>query len=126
MTSTDKKVSNPLRSKYPGITPAIAANGIEEALQVLAGRWKIIILTNLFRHGTLRFSELEKLIPGVTQKMLIQQLRELERDGIVARVVYAVVPPKVEYSLTDSGKALCPALDALLEWAVNRQASNQG
>src|SRR5260370_864355 len=63
------------------------------------------------------FSELERAIPGVTQKMLIQQLRDLESDGIVRRVVHPVVPPKVEYSLTPGGEELCPALDELLFWA---------
>lgn len=66
----------------------------------------------------MRFSELERAIPSVTQKMLIQQLRELERDGAVARRAYPVVPPKVEYSLTEWGKALCPALAALRKWAA--------
>ena len=78
----------------------------------------MIIIFHLFARGTLRFSELEKVIPGVSQKMLIQQLRELERDGIVKRVVYPQVPPKVEYSLTEWGQAMCPALDSLLEWAA--------
>ena len=80
----------------------------------------MIILFHLFERGTLRFSEMEKAIPAVSQKMLIQQLRELERDGIVARKVYPQVPPKVEYDLTEWGKAMCPALDALLEWAAAR------
>src|SRR5882672_8555287 len=92
------------KSVYPGITPRIASIGVQEALKVLGGR-------------TLRFSELERAIPGVTQKMLIQQLRDLERDGIVRRVVHPVVPPKVEYSLTPGGEELCPALDELLFWA---------
>jgi DNA-binding HxlR family transcriptional regulator len=68
-----------------------------------------------------RFSELERAIPAVSQKMLIQQLRELERDGIVTRTIYPQVPPKVEYQLTEWGRALCPALDALLEWAAQRK-----
>ena len=68
-----------------------------------------------------RFSDLERAIPEVTQKMLAQQLRQLEKDGIVNRKVYAVVPPKVEYSLTEWGQSLCPALDALLKWAVQRK-----
>ena len=105
------------KSSYPGITPAIAASGVEEALKVIEGRWKLIILFYLFRDGTLRPSELERAIPGVTQKMLIQQLRSLERDGVVSRVVHPVVPPKVEYSLTPRGQDLCPALDELLYWA---------
>ena len=68
----------------------------------------------------LRFSELVRAIPGVSQKMLIQQLRELERDGVVQRTVYPQVPPKVEYGLTSWGQAMCPALDALLEWTAAR------
>jgi DNA-binding HxlR family transcriptional regulator len=75
----------------------------------------------------LRFSELEKAIPGVSQKMLIQQLRELEREGVVTRTVYPQVPPKVEYRLTEWGQAMCPALDQLLEWAATRpKPSNRG
>ena len=81
----------------------------------------MMIIFHLFDRGTLRFSELERAIPAVSQKMLIQQLRELERDGIVVRTVFPQVPPKVEYGLTDWGQAMCPALDALLEWAALRQ-----
>ncbi|MNW17556.1 putative HTH-type transcriptional regulator YtcD [compost metagenome] len=68
-----------------------------------------------------RFSELEKLIPEISQKMLAQQLRQLEADGIVHRTVYPQVPPKVEYRMTEWGQALCPALDALLRWADLRE-----
>jgi DNA-binding HxlR family transcriptional regulator len=98
----------------------MAASGVEEAFGMLEGRWKMLIIFQLFSHPVRRFSELERGIPAVSQKMLIQQLRELERDGIVARKVYPEVPPKVEYRLTDWGRALCPALDALLEWAALR------
>ncbi len=98
----------------------MAATGVEGALRILEGRWKMVIIFQLFAHGTLRFSKLERAIPAVSQKTLIQQLRELERDGIVSRKVYPQVPPKVEYDLTEWGKAMCPALDALLEWAALR------
>ena len=101
----------------------MAASGIEAAFRMLEGRWKMVIIFHLFDRGVLRFSELERAIPGVSQKMLIQQLRELERDGIVGRTVYAQVPPKVEYRLTGWGQAMCPALDALLEWAALRPDS---
>lgn len=104
----------------------MAATGVEEAFRMLEGRWKMVILFQLFAHPVLRFSELERAIPGISQKMLIQQLRELERDGIVARKVYPQVPPKVEYALTDWGRSLCPALDALLEWAAQRQGHLKG
>lgn len=79
------------------------------------------ILFQLFDKGTLRFSQLEREIPGITQKMLIQQLRDLEKDGIVGRTVYPVVPPKVDYWLTEVGRDLCPVLDAILEWAERRR-----
>jgi len=120
MARTDKKVSYSPTGKLEDVTPEMAAAGAEDALRLLEGRWKMIILFHLFDKGVLRFSELEKAIPAVSQKMLIQQLRDLERDGIVARTVYPQVPPKVEYDLTEWGKAMCPALDALLEWAAQR------
>jgi DNA-binding HxlR family transcriptional regulator len=93
---------------------------VEQALKFLEGRWKLIILFRLFGGHVLRFSQLERAIPGVSQKMLIQQLRQMERDGMVRRVVHQQMPPKVEYRLTDWGQALCPALDTLLQWAGKR------
>jgi DNA-binding HxlR family transcriptional regulator len=117
MGKTAKKKMYTKKSVYPGITPRIASVGVQEALKVLEGRWKLTILFELFGGRTLRFSQLERAIPGVTQKMLIQQLRYLEHDGVVKRVVHPVVPPKVEYSLTACGEELCPALDELLFWA---------
>ena len=120
MASTDRKVGYSPTGNLSDVTPEMAASGIEGALRILEGRWKMVILFQLFARGTLRFSELERAIPGVSQKMLIQQLRELERDGVVARRVYPQVPPKVEYHLTEWGEALCPALDALLQWAALR------
>ena len=103
-------------------TPASAAAGIEQAIRRLDGRWKLVILFHLFGGKTLRFSDLERAIPGISQKMLTQQLRQLEGDGIVTRVVHAEVPPKVEYHLTKWGQSLCPALDTLLTWAEQQPA----
>ncbi|HVJ52660.1 MAG TPA: helix-turn-helix domain-containing protein [Aliidongia sp.] len=94
---------------------------LEEALKVLEGRWKTLIIFHLFRTPVLRFSELRRAIPAVSQKMLIQQLRELESNGVVVRKVYPQVPPKVEYALTADGAALRPALVALQEWAASRR-----
>ena len=82
-----------------------------------------MILFHLFGGRLLRFSELERAIPAISQKMLIQQLRQMEADGIVRRIVHPQVPPKVEYALTDWGQALCPALDAILTWAEQRPAA---
>ncbi|MGE8940844.1 winged helix-turn-helix transcriptional regulator [Leptospira interrogans] len=90
-------------------------------LKLLEGRWKLIILFHLFGGNIMRFSDLERAIPAVSQKMLIQQLRQMEGDGIVRRIVHHQVPPKVEYCLTEWGQALCPALDALLSWAALRE-----
>jgi len=103
-----------------------AAEGVENALKLLEGRWKLVILFHLFGGNVLRFSDLERAIPGISQKMLIQQLRQLEKDGIVRRIVHHQVPPKVEYCLTDWGQALCPALDALLSWAAQRGGQRDG
>ena len=80
-----------------------------------------MILFHLFGGNVLRFSDLERAIPAISQKMLIQQLRQMEADGIVRRIVHHQVPPKVEYCLTHWGQALCPALDALLKWAARRE-----
>jgi DNA-binding HxlR family transcriptional regulator len=121
MTRTHEKVRNPPAGKNHGHTRETAADGIQEALAILEGRWKLMILFQLFGGRLRRFSELERAIPRISQKMLIQQLRQLEKDGIVRRIVHHQVPPKVEYGLTDWGQALCPALDALLEWAAQRE-----
>ena len=122
MTSTDKKVGYLRPGKRPDYTPDTAAHGVEGALQLLEGRWKMTILFHLFGGSLMRFSDLERAIPAISQKMLIQQLRKLEADGVVRRIVYHQVPPKVEYGLTEWGEGLCPALDALLLWAERRPA----
>jgi DNA-binding HxlR family transcriptional regulator len=120
MARTDKKVGYSPTGKLEDVTPEMAASGMETALRMIEGRWKMIIIFHLFDRSVLRFSDLRRAIPGVSEKMLIQQLRELEHDGIVARTVYPQVPPKVEYRLSEWGQAMCPALDALLEWAAAR------
>ncbi|WP_198650562.1 winged helix-turn-helix transcriptional regulator [Saccharospirillum mangrovi] len=112
-------------SKKHNFTRDTAAEGVEKALKMLEGRWKLIILFHLFGGQVLRFSDLEKAIDGISQKMLIQQLRQLENDGIVRRIVHHQVPPKVEYCLTDWGQSLCPALDALLDWAAQQPAQTE-
>ena len=93
----------------------------ESAVEVIRGRWKLMILHELC-NGTVRFGELRRALKGVSEKMLTQHLRELERDGIAARVAYAGPPPKVEYSLTAAGRDLKPILDALHAWGVAHRA----
>jgi DNA-binding HxlR family transcriptional regulator len=88
---------------------------VHTTLRVIGGKWKLPLLWYL-RDGEKRYSELQRLIPGITPKMLAQQLRELEFDGIVQRTVFPVVPPKVEYSLTAYGKTLEPIMEVMGEW----------
>jgi DNA-binding HxlR family transcriptional regulator len=88
---------------------------IEVSLEVIGGMWKVVIVRELLG-GTRRYSELHRALKRVTHKMLAQQLRELERDGLVARKVYPLVPPKVEYSLTELGRSLKPLLDEMHAW----------
>lgn len=89
--------------------------GVEAVLGVIGGKWKVLILWHLI-DDTRRYGMLRRLIPKITEKMLIRQLRELEQDGIIARTVYETVPPRVEYALTDYGKSLLPILTALCQW----------
>lgn len=94
--------------------------GIDAAMDVVTGKWKSLILWELHHHGTRRFAELRRGLPGVSEKMLIQHLREMEADGLVHREVYREVPPKVEYSLTEHGVSLNAALAPLGMWGTER------
>jgi DNA-binding HxlR family transcriptional regulator len=114
---TDKEVRYTPKGERVDYTAQAAAQSAQNVIRVLEGRWKLVILFQLFGSNIRRFSDLEKAIPGISQKMLIQQLRQLEADGVVARTVHAVVPPRVEYRLTEWGQTLCPVLDNLLTWA---------
>ena len=91
--------------------------GVDQALEVIVGKWKMQIQFYLF-DGTKRFSELQRYIPDITKKMLTAQLRELEEQDIVQRTVYPVVPPKVEYSLTEYGQTLKPIITQIHEWGT--------
>jgi DNA-binding HxlR family transcriptional regulator len=125
MTRTDEKVRYAPESKHVSYTADTASLSIQNVIRVLEGRWKLVILFQLFGGRVQRFSDLERAIPGVSQKMLIQQLRQLEADGVVTRIVHPQVPPKVEYHLTAWGQSLCPALDALLVWAETAPAEQR-
>jgi DNA-binding HxlR family transcriptional regulator len=96
--------------------------GVEITLNLIGGKWKGLILWHLCQR-TFRFSQLRRRTHGITQKMLTQQLRELERDGLVHREVYPEVPPRVEYSLTDEGLSLKPLLTAMCLWGNGRLES---
>ena len=88
---------------------------VTQTMSVIGGKWKPIILF-ILRDQVRRFGEIKRFIPNITQKMLTQQLRELEKDKIINRKVYPIVPPKVEYSLTEYGRTLIPILEAMAEW----------
>lgn len=96
--------------------------GIDAAMDVVSGKWKSLILWELNNYGTRRFGELRRGLPGVSEKMLIQHLREMEEDRLIHREVYREVPPRVEYSLTEDGKSLNQALRPLGEWGKKRSA----
>jgi DNA-binding HxlR family transcriptional regulator len=95
------------------------ARRVEAALSILEGKWKIVILNRLFARPVWRFSELEHAVPGISQRMLSQQLRTLEKCELVKRTVHPQFPPRVEYQLTEFGKTLCPAMVTLVDWAMN-------
>lgn len=107
-----------VKAKVPEIE---CLEDVAEAFRVLEGRWKMTIVAQLYGGGVLRFSDLRRAIPQVSQKMLIQQLRGLEEDGVVVRTLYPQVPPKVEYELSEVGRALGPVFLALLDWAALRR-----
>ena len=112
--------------RRPSYTPHSAAIDVEAALALLEGRWKLVILFHLFDGQVQRFSDLEKRIDGISQKMLAQQLRQLEADGIVLRTDHQELPPRVDYRMTAWGQALCPALDAILRWVEQRESPARG
>lgn len=94
---------------------------VERALKVISGRWKAVILYQLF-DGPRRLSELQKLVPAVTQKVLIQQLREMEEHGLVAREIFRQVPPRVDYAATELGLSLAPVIAVLCDWGRRHAA----
>lgn len=95
---------------------------VQTCLEFISDKWKILIIRDLLG-GTKRFGELKKSLSPITQKMLTQQLREMESDGLVSRKVYPVVPPKVEYSLTDLGKSLEPVIEKMKQWGEEFKSS---
>ena len=93
---------------------------VEATINLLDGKWKSMILWHLFSDGILRFNEIKKRIPNVTQRMLTNQLRELEDDNILQRVVYAEIPPRVEYTLTELGFSLLPVIEVMEQWGSSQ------
>ena len=98
--------------------------GMAVALRIIGGRWKPAILCRL-ANGTMRYSELKRSIEGISERMLVAQLRELEQDGILRRLVYAEVPPRVEYEITKFGYTMKPMLDSMAEWGNTARSFNE-
>ena len=96
--------------------PYPCACSIKATISVIGGKWKAVILYYLLNEGVHRFTELRRKVPGISEKILTQQLRDLERDGVIQRKVYPEVPPKVEYSITEYGETLRPLSIAMREW----------
>ncbi|MBP1992329.1 winged helix-turn-helix transcriptional regulator [Paenibacillus eucommiae] len=92
---------------------------VEVTVNLVGGKWKLVILNQLATHGFKRFNELRRIFPDITQRTLTRQLRELEDDGLVNRKIYPEVPPKVEYSLTKTGESLIPLLLLLRDWGIS-------
>ncbi len=103
--------------KARGSTGSDPVERVELVMGVIAGKWKPAIIYALVTNGTLRFNELRRLIPKVSQRMLTQQLRDLERHGLVDRVFYPEIPPRVEYSVTKLGRTLHPIFKSVCNWA---------
>ncbi|WP_404785029.1 winged helix-turn-helix transcriptional regulator [Altericista sp. CCNU0014] len=97
------------------VEPTDGTPFVQATLKVLGGKWKLLILWHL-KDGARRYSELKRLIPEITEKMLIQQLRDLEQNGVLSRTTLSVMPPKVEYGFTDYGRTLIPVLQPLCDW----------
>ncbi|WGL51420.1 winged helix-turn-helix transcriptional regulator [Nocardioides sp. BP30] len=117
----DASSAEPRAASVPSTADGVecSIDRVEHAISVIEGRWKLLIIHHLLVAAPRRFSDLERAIPAVSQKMLIQQLRALEVDGVVRRTAYPEVPPRVEYDLTAAGAALEPALNALHDWAAS-------
>jgi DNA-binding HxlR family transcriptional regulator len=109
---------------YPKETTTLTQCPVETTLSIIGDKWKPLIIYHLLS-GTKRYSELQRCIPSVTRRMLTQHLRELEQDGIIHREVYQQVPPKVEYSLTETGITLKPVLDTMFNWGMGYQQTQQ-
>lgn len=105
-------------------TLSLGCSSVKVTLDVIGGKWKPLIMY-LLQSETLRFSELQRSIVSITQKMLTEQLRELERDGLISRKVYPQIPPKVEYSITEYGRTLLPILESMSEWGKKHRAEDR-
>lgn len=119
--------SNVNYSEYRNDKAPVRANlpacPVETCVSLIGSKWRLLIMRDLLLNGSMRFKELQRSIGGVSQKVLTSNLRDMEEAGLVIRRVYAEVPPRVEYSLTKTGKSLKPIIDAMWTWGENYQAN---
>ena len=106
------------------VTPRMNC-AIDATMSVIEGRWKTVILCKLYNNGPMRFNQLMKSIDGISPRILTKQLKELESDGIINRISYQEIPPRVEYSITDKGMSLGPIMLAMAEWGLNNMFQNR-
>jgi DNA-binding HxlR family transcriptional regulator len=125
MTQATLKAANPEKSKPEKSKQCNPRCAVTSTVEIIGGKWKAVVLFHLMDEPR-RFSDLQRRLSGVTQRMLTLQLRELEADGLVHREVYPQVPPKVEYSLTDLGRTIEPIIRAMLSWGKMYQAQALG
>ena len=116
MLGTNKKNSQRTRQRRHTTYDLGTGCAVEACLEVIGGKWKGVLIHHLMEHGVLRFNEIQRLKPELSPRILTAQLRELEKDGVVVRKVYPVVPPKVEYSLSPAGETLKPIIQAMQTW----------
>jgi DNA-binding HxlR family transcriptional regulator len=109
------------RKTYPAANDPKVEALVREAIERVADKWTMLVLEALEEHGVVRFTRLGKLVGGVSQKMLTKTLRQMERDGLVTRTVYPVIPPRVEYELTELGQSLSEAFCGVWMWAEKHQ-----
>jgi DNA-binding HxlR family transcriptional regulator len=97
---------------------------VTATMQVLGGKWKVILINAIYHTSPARFGELKRSVKGITQSMLTQQLRELEEDGLISRKIYAEIPPRVEYTLTEFGLTLSPIMQSMAKWGEEYRIKN--
>ena len=110
------------RYDEPPVRADLPACPIETCAVLIGSKWRLLIMRDLLAHESMRFKELQRSVGGVSQKVLTSNLRDMENSGLIVRRVYAEVPPRVEYSLTETGRSLGPILDAMWAWGENYQA----
>ena len=110
------------RCDEPPVRDSLPACPVETCAVLIGSKWRLLIMRDLLEHESLRFKELQRSVGNVSQKVLTSNLRDMENSGLIVRRVYAEVPPRVEYSLTETGRSLEPILDAMWAWGEDYQA----